>query len=213
MGIKAIIFDLDGVIINTEPLHYGAYKKAFETVGYVLTQDMYNLKLRSRGRSEGILSVVGEASEEIVRKICDEKDKYFTHSISTEPIELFDDAVRLMNYCKSHHILMGIGTASKYGKLIINKLGLENDFEVIITSQDVLSSKPDPEIYNLCREKLGVASDEVLVVEDSESGVIASLRADLKVVYIKRQDAPMLAKEYIEDPRVCYCEDLNDVIV
>lgn len=210
--IKHIIFDLDGVIVNSEGLHYEAYRRAFQKNGLQLSINEYNAKLRSKGRKKGLSHIVGENQSSIIEAIAYDKDDFFGQILEAENIEPYPDALKLIQYCKDNNILIAIGTASNMGRTVLEKMGLTKYFDVIITSQDVKESKPSPEIYLRCLKALNANDNNTMVIEDSESGIIAALGAGLPVINIKREDAPIIKDIYLNNESVLVCNDLEDIV-
>lgn len=206
--IRNIIFDLDGVIVNSELMHYEAYRSAFKKHELELTLNDYNAKLRSKGRTQGLGALLNAQAHYLIETISSDKDYFFNQILKNEGVELYEDAVRLIKGCKSQNISLGIGTASKMGTNVLEKIKLKSFFDVIITSQDVTNNKPHPEIYMKCLKALNGRVDNTIVIEDSEPGIMAALEAQLQVVYIKRENAGRLSDRILNNENVFICEDL-----
>lgn len=209
--IQNIIFDLDGVIVNSEFLHYEAYRRAFEMYELVLTLDEYNAKLRSKGRREGLSALINRRNNELIKMISNAKDSIFDQILESDAIDVYEDAIQLIKTCKNKKIPIAIGTASKMGRKVLEKIKLKTYFDAIITSQDVVNNKPHPEIYIKCRQTLNASVNNTIVIEDSEPGIIAALEAQLQVVYIKRENALQLSNDLLNNENVFLCEDLETV--
>lgn len=192
--MKAVIFDLDGVITNTENFHYLAWKEAFELVNKQITKVDYEKNLQSRKRSEGILNVIPDASERIIEKISSQKSVSFEHLINNQQIEVFEDALGVIKHLYNNNINMAVASSSSYANQIVEKLNLQKYFKFILNGNDITNNKPSPEIYLLACEKLNVNSKDVLVIEDSQSGVRAGLLAGTKVIAIKRSSTSKYVK-------------------
>lgn len=91
--IKAIIFDLDGVVVDSEKVHFEAYQKAFKSVGVHLTQEDYNQKVRAKGRKNGIKNILSTVDEEMNETMGCIKDKHFIHLLESGKIPIFEDAL------------------------------------------------------------------------------------------------------------------------
>ena len=211
MTRKIVIFDLDGVIVDSERLHYEAYRQAFQIFHFDLSENMYKQHLWSRGRKAGLQSILN-ADDKLIDAIGKEKDSRYGKLIEDGKILIFDDAMRLIEDMKNRNIRMAIGTASKLGKMVIEKMGLSNYFEVIITFTDVKKNKTDPEIYLKTMEKLGVKKEDCYVIEDSNSGTIAGLDAGAEVLFIRREGAPSLSRELENNHRVHIYNSLEELI-
>jgi len=206
--IRNIIFDLDGVIVNSELMHYEAYRSAFKKHGLKLTLKDYNANLRSKGRKQGLSALINAQAHHLIEAISKDKDCIFDQILKNEGVELYEDAVSLIKMCKCKNISLAIGTASKMGINVLEKIQLKSFFNVIITSQDVTNNKPHPEIYIKCLQALDGRANNTIVIEDSEPGIIAALEAQLQVVYIKREKAGRLSDSILHNENVFICEDL-----
>ncbi len=107
---------------------------------------------------------------------------------------------------------MGIATASHKGKTLLQTYDMTEWFDNVVTAQDVNFNKPNPEIYNKCKGHFEIENEDILVIEDSEAGVSAALESGLNVVFIKRDNAPMISKELIEKNNVRLLYNLEGVI-
>lgn len=211
MAREIVIFDLDGVIVDSERLHYEAYRQAFQIFHFDLSETMYKQHLWSRGRKAGLQAILN-ADEKLIEAIGKEKDSRYEMLIEDGKISIFDDAMRLIEDLKNRNKRMAVGTASKLGKSVIEKMGLSNYFEVIITSLDVKKNKPNPEIYLKAMEKLGARKEDCYVIEDSNSGTIAGLDAGAEVLFIRREGAPSLSVELENNHRVHVYNSLVELI-
>lgn len=192
MNIKGVIFDLDGVIVDTEGVHYKAYKKAFEHVGIELSQEDYNTKVRSQGRAKGIKNIIGHVTEELMHVIGSVKDRHYFDIIDKGELTVYADAVALIETCQKKDIPMAIGTTSSHGAKVLDRLGLREKFRAVITGGDVEHTKPAPDIYHMCRRALDMDKKELIIIEDSMSGIEAGLNAGIRVVHIDRDDGTLI---------------------
>lgn len=211
MAYKLIIFDLDGVIVDTELLHFDAYQKTLKAYHLDLDYSTYNSKLRSKGRQIGLKDLLGPLTKDEIRKIGSEKDQHFLKRIEGKPQIQYQDALNLIHYCRENHIEMAIATASHQGKKLIETYGMTDWFKYIVSAQDITKNKPDPEIYNRCKSYFNYRDEEILVIEDSEAGVKAALAANLEVVFVKRENAPMIDQRLLNHPNVKMVQSLEQL--
>jgi beta-phosphoglucomutase len=177
--IKACIFDLDGVIVDTAHYHFMAWQRLAKEVGVALTEkENERLKGVSRMRSlEIILELggirLGEAEKE---KLAEKKNAWFVEYVhAMKPDEIFPGV-------KNLGIKVGLASSSKNADTVIRQLKIEKEFETVVDGKMVVHSKPDPEIFLLAARKLGVEPLSCVVFEDAEAGVEAALRAGMKCV-------------------------------
>lgn len=179
--IKAIIFDLDGVIFDSEVIHQQAWEKVFEKYGIILAQEDY---LRGIGVSDSdFLKELLEQKKltgDIQALIKEKRGKLLELSAEAKPVD------GIYQLIKEFHNNYKLAVASNSDKEFVMKL-LENSnlagfFDVILGFQDISKPKPDPEIYLKCAEKLGVSKEECLVIEDSPAGIKSAKKAGIKCI-------------------------------
>lgn len=186
--IKGCIFDLDGVIVDTAHYHYLAWKRLANELGHDLTEkENEQLKGVSRTRSlEIILEKAGISLNEAHKEIlADKKNKWFNeYVLQMEPGEIFPGVLSLIHDMKADGVRVGLASSSRNARTVIRLLQIENEFDAIVDGSMIVHTKPDPEIFLLTAEKLGVAPADCVVVEDAEAGVEAALRAGMKCIGI-----------------------------
>jgi len=184
--IKAAIFDLDGVIIDTAHYHYIAWKRLASEFGITLTHENNEmLKGVSRMRSLEIILSLGNIELHQAQKdqLAEKKNKWFVEYIeSIRPEEIFPGVIDLIRNMKKKNVKIGLASSSKNAPRVIELLGIARDFDTLVDGTMITHSKPDPEIFLLAAHKLGVAPHECVVFEDAEAGVEAALAAGMKCV-------------------------------
>ncbi len=184
--IKAVIFDLDGVIVDTAHYHYLAWKRLAKELGFDLTLEQNELlKGVSRMRSLEIILDLGgiELSEAEKERIANKKNGWFVEYVNEmKPEEIFPGVKELLKSIRSKGLKVGLASSSKNAYAVVNLLNIENEFDAIVDGTMIIHSKPDPEIFLLAASKLGVVPAECVVFEDAEAGVEAALAAGMKCV-------------------------------
>jgi len=184
--IKAAIFDLDGVIIDTAHYHYIAWKRLASEFAITLTHENNEmLKGVSRMRSLEIILSLGnlELPEQQKEQLAEKKNKWFVEYIeSIRPEEIFPGVIDLIRNLRKQKIKIGLASSSKNAPRVIELLGIAKDFDTLVDGTMITHSKPDPEIFLLAAHKLGIAPHECVVFEDAEAGVEAALAAGMKCV-------------------------------
>ncbi len=184
--IKAVIFDLDGVIVDTAHYHYLAWKRLAKELGFDLTLEQNELlKGVSRMRSLEIILDLGgiKLSEAEKERIANKKNGWFVEYVNEmKPEEIFPGVKELLKSVRSKGLKVGLASSSKNAHAVINLLNIENEFDAIVDGTMIIHSKPDPEIFLLAASKLGVVPAECVVFEDAEAGVEAALAAGMKCV-------------------------------
>jgi beta-phosphoglucomutase len=190
--IKAVIFDLDGVIIDTAHYHYIAWKRLASEFGITLTPAHNELlKGISRMRSLDIILSLGNIELPIEQRelLADKKNNWFVEYIeSIRPEEIFPGVVDLIKNLRAKNIKIGLASSSKNAPRVIELLGIAPEFDTLIDGTMIAHTKPDPEIFLLAAHKLGISPSDCLVFEDAEAGVEAALAAGMKCVGVGSKD-------------------------
>lgn len=185
-NLKAIIFDLDGVIVDTAKYHYLAWKRLAKELGYELTEDDNELlKGVSRIHSlEIILELAGiEKSTPEMEEMANRKNEWFKEYINeVKPEEIFDGVPELIHAIKADNKKIALASSSKNAQRVIELLQIENVFDAVVDGNMITHTKPDPEIFLLAAKKLQLNPKECIVIEDAEAGVAAALAAGMKCV-------------------------------
>ena len=112
MAIKAAIFDLDGVIVNTVPFHFRAWKRMFEDYGHKFSMEDYLAKVDGRPRLEGAAAILTELSPEEIEKAGAKKQGYYLELLETEPMEIFESSVARIRELKERGIKLAAASSS-----------------------------------------------------------------------------------------------------
>jgi beta-phosphoglucomutase len=186
--IRACIFDLDGVIVDTAHYHFLAWKRLANELGYDLTeQENERLKGVSRMQSlEIILELAGISLNETHKKmLANKKNTWFIDYVERMlPEEIFPGVKQLICELSAYGIKVGLASSSKNARTVIQLLGMQNEFDAIVDGSMITHTKPHPEIFISTAEKLGVDPKDCVVFEDAEAGVEAALAAGMRCVGI-----------------------------
>ena len=186
--IKACIFDLDGVIVDTAVYHYKAWKRLANELGFEFTEhDNEQLKGVSRMRSLEIVLQCGgiTKTEEEQKLLAAQKNAWYMEMVNQmTPAEILPGAREFVESCRSAGIKTALGSASKNSMTILNKLDIANLFDVIIDGNKVSKVKPDPEVFLKGAEELGIEPQYCIVFEDAIAGIEAAKAAGMKAVGI-----------------------------
>jgi beta-phosphoglucomutase len=186
MRKKAVIFDLDGVIVTTDEFHYQAWKQISEEENLHFNRDI-NEKLRGVSRSESLKIIIKfskkDYSEFEQEQLTERKNDIYKKLLKTiSAKDILPGVYPLITKLKEQGIKIAIGSSSKNAKYILEKIGLLNLFDAVVDGTDIKRSKPDSEVFLLAAERLGVKVGECVVVEDAEAGIDAALAAGMKAV-------------------------------
>ncbi|WP_448699777.1 beta-phosphoglucomutase [Mucilaginibacter sp. AW1-3] len=186
--IKACIFDLDGVIVDTAVYHYKAWKRLAAQLGFDFTEhDNELLKGVSRVRSLQIILGIGgitktEAEQEQLATL---KNTWYVDMITKmQPDEILPGAKEFLEACRAAGIKTALGSASKNAGIILQKVDIEHLFDAVIDGNKVSKAKPDPEVFLKGAEAVGVTPDECVVFEDAIAGIEAAIAGGMKCIGI-----------------------------
>ena len=186
--IKACIFDLDGVLVDTAHYHFLAWKRLAKEFDYELTEEI-NEELKGVSRMKSLEIVLNHANVSLENQkkelMADRKNTWFTEYVhNMNPDELFPGVRELFGRLKKDNIRIALASSSKNAQTIIEILGIQNEFEAVVDGTMIVHSKPDPEIFLLAAKKLNLNPADCVVFEDAEAGVEAALAAGMKCVGI-----------------------------
>lgn len=182
--IDAVIFDLDGVILDSEPLHVQASNAALNEFGVKLTieQNAPFMGLNERDYWQKLIEYF--AIDALPEYLADRKKQAYIRILLEEDLIAYPDVVKFVNLCKDENLKLAIASSSSHQEIeiILKKLSLIEKFDVIVSSEDISRGKPSPDIFLLASEKLGVPPEKCLVIEDSVNGIKAAKDAGMKVI-------------------------------
>lgn len=186
--LRGAIFDLDGVLVDTAKYHYLAWKRLAGELGFLFTeQDNEALKGVSRMASLDILLQVGGLSfgKEEKEKLAAKKNAWYVEYLQqlTEN-DVLDHVIDTLTRLRQSGMRLAIGSASKNTPLILEKTKLAPYFDVVIDGNCTSKAKPDPEVFLLGAEKLGLKGEDCMVFEDSEAGIEAANAGRMLSIYL-----------------------------
>ena len=183
--IRAVIFDLDGVLVSTDELHFQAWKQLADTEGIPFDRTI-NHRLRGVSRMESLEIILEQAartySAEQKAAMADAKNARYRDLLSTlTPADALPGAAAIPVTLKKRGVKIAVGSSSRNTSLILERLGWSERFDVVVDGNDIRHSKPDPEVFVLAAKRLDVPPGQCLVVEDAIAGVEAARRAGMAV--------------------------------
>ncbi|MCG2462752.1 beta-phosphoglucomutase [Flavobacteriaceae bacterium F89] len=188
MRKKGFIFDLDGVIVDTAKYHYKAWKRLADQLGIPFSKESNEqFKGVSRKRCLELLLEWGnyKATPEQFEEWMAEKNRdYLEYIHKMDASEILPDVPRILQYLKLHHMPMAVGSASKNAKPILEKVGLSHYFDFVVDGTQVTKAKPDPEVFLIAANKLGVDPRNCVVFEDAVAGIEAANAAKMTSIGI-----------------------------
>ncbi len=203
---KAVIFDLDGVLVTTDNCHYEAWKQMADEQGIYFDRTI-NERLRGVSRMDSLNILLERAerkyseSEKIV--LATRKNDLYVEKIQQLGQEaLLPGALSTLDALKQMNVKVAIGSSSKNTPLILKQVGLSKAFDAVADGNGITRSKPDPEVFLLAAKLLGLAPDACLVVEDADAGIDAALAGGMRALgvgYARNHPGATMAAETLAD--------------
>lgn len=187
--IKAVIFDLDGVIVSTDDCHYRAWKKMADEEGIYFDREINN-RLRGVSRMASLEIVLEKANREYSEKekqeMAERKNNYYKELIcELTPNDILPGAIETLEQLKENGIKIAIGSSSKNTPIILKQIGLDKYFDVVSDGNNITHSKPDPEVFLKAAEMLNIAPKDCMIVEDADAGIEDGKRAGMKTLAVQ----------------------------
>jgi len=186
MNLKACIFDLDGVIVDTAKYHFMAWRRLAKELGFEFTlSDNEALKGVSRMASLEILLRVGGLApgEKEKEELAARKNRWYVEFITgMTPDEILPGSIRLLKQLRKEGILTAIGSASKNALTILDRIKITDMFDVIVDGNKIHTAKPDPEVFVRGARELNTDPSSCVVFEDAQAGIEAAIAGGMKCV-------------------------------
>lgn len=190
MAIEAVIFDMNGVIVDDEPVHELAFKEVCKKYGIILTSKDYSNLCLGRTDKECFLNIIEESNvkdvnvNRFVNNLVNLKSRKYLELIQKH-IKAFPHAIQLIKQLK-HNFRLALTSSSSRDEIsmILTHFKINGFFEIIVSAQDVTNGKPNPEPYLLTAKKLEVKPKNCLVIEDSKNGVESAKSAGMYCIGI-----------------------------
>lgn len=187
-AIKACIFDLDGVIVDTAKYHFLAWQALAKEFGINFTEaENEQLKGVSRVESLKIILALGDISLDeatFEQKMAEKNERFLTYIHQMTPQEILPGVPRFLDELRAAGIRIALGSASKNAQTILKQIDMLHYFEVIMDGTNISEAKPNPEVFLKAAEGLGIAPKNSVVFEDAEKGIEAAHRGGMRAVGI-----------------------------
>jgi len=182
--MKAVIFDLDGVICFTDKYHYIAWKKLADKNGIYFDEEINN-RLRGVSRMDSLEIILERADKQYTdtekEAMAAEKNATYVELLKEmSPKDLSDEVKSTLEELRARGYKLAIGSSSKNTKMILGQIGLGDFFDAISDGTNITKSKPDPEVFLKAAEFIGEAPADCLVVEDAKAGIQAAYDGGFK---------------------------------
>jgi beta-phosphoglucomutase len=198
---KGFLFDLDGVIVETAIFHYQAWKRMANELGFDIDEE-FNEKLKGISRTESLELILKHGNLELSAgkkaELATKKNQWYlelANQMTKADILLgipeFFEQIKTYNsslITPNSSLKIGLGSVSKNARMILERVGMIQDFDAIIDGTKISKGKPDPEVFLKGAEELGLNPSQCIVFEDAVAGVQAGKNAGMKVVGIGKKE-------------------------
>ena len=189
---KCIIFDMDGVLINSEPLHFDFESKLFESLGITVSREQHETFVGTTAKT--LWTSIKQSNKipfTVQELILKEQFEFLKYLENKEPIKLIPGVKKLIINLKSKgfHIALASSSPHRLINYIMDKTNINEYFQIKVSGDDVINGKPNPEIFLKTAELMDIKPANCLVIEDSANGVNAAVRAGMKCIGFKNPDS------------------------
>jgi HAD superfamily hydrolase (TIGR01509 family) len=193
--LAAILFDLDGTIVNTDPIHYQAWQNMLLKYGIEIDETFYKSRISGRLNPEIVKDILPQLSPATGAKFADEKEALFRQKApNLKPMAGFSE---LLAWTETHHLKRAlVSNAPRLNvEFMLEVLGIKEAFDVVVLAEDCIAGKPDPAPYEVALQKLAVTAEQAIALEDSPSGIRSAVSAGIRTVGIASTHDPQILQE------------------
>ncbi len=192
MAIKAFLFDLDGVIVDTAIYHYQAWRRLANELGFDISEE-FNEQLKGVSRMESLDLILAEGgqtlSDERKQELATQKNEWYLEQVSRmTPEDILPGVATFFSQVRKAGLQTALGSVSKNAPLILERIGMSEVFDAVIDGNKISKGKPDPEVFTKGAAELEVQPDECVVFEDAVAGIEAGKRGGMHTVGLGSPD-------------------------
>lgn len=185
--INTVIFDMDGVIFDTEKAYLHIWSKVFSEYGYTLKKEDY-ISVMGKGHKAVRETFVERYGDDLpITEMYNKKDKLLAEVIENNEVPLKEGVVELLSYLRDNNYNIALATSAKRSRVDIQLKGsnIESFFNTIVTRDDIVNTKPDPEIFLKAAKNIGVNPENCIVIEDSPAGIKAAYNGNMIAFHVE----------------------------
>lgn len=208
--LQAVIFDLDGVVVDSHPAHLRAWKIFFQSLGKEVSGQELEFVLEGRKREDILRYFLGDLTADQVKEYGARKEALFRDS--QPEINAILGLPEFLDHLEAAQLPLAVASSASRGRaaFMLEQLDLKRRFRVIVTGDDVSAGKPDPAIFRLAARRLGIAAENILVCEDAVYGVEAAKKAGMKCLAIAANGRQPLLEQAGAD---CVLPDFRSAVL
>jgi beta-phosphoglucomutase len=186
--LKGVVFDFDGVLVDSHPVHMRAWKRFFASMGRTVSEVQLQFVLDGRRRDDILRHFLGELDDDKIVEYGLQKERIFQNEASD--VQTIDGLLGFLEDLEGAKLILGVASSGSRKRVdfLLRKLELKRHFQVVITGEEVAHSKPDPALFLKAAQGLGVEPFELVAFEDAVSGVRAARSAGMNCVGIAELD-------------------------
>ena len=190
--VELVIFDMDGLIFDTEILSYNAWLKAAEEHSINHTMELHHKLLGKNSKTIRNILTEQLGDEILANDYADAKAREYLAIINNEKVNVKAGLHELLKYLKDNNIKRAVATSSRrdIAYKLLKGSNIFDEFNYVLCGDEVTNSKPDPEIFLNVAKKFDIPSENCIVLEDSEAGILAAHRANMRGIVIPDMKDP-----------------------
>jgi beta-phosphoglucomutase len=193
--LAGIIFDFDGVIVDSHPIHMQAWKALFAAMGKLVGDEELSFVTEGAKREEILRCFLGDLTPGQIELYGAEKERLYQARASE--VKLVCGVTEFLEQVDAAEVPIAVATSGSRNRVerTLDAFGLLNSFHAIVTAEEVERGKPDPALFRLAAQRLDIAADRILVCEDAVAGVAAAKAAGMKCMAVAANDRRKLLQE------------------
>ncbi|WP_294154636.1 HAD family phosphatase [uncultured Clostridium sp.] len=199
--IKGVLFDMDGVIFDTEKAYLETWTKVFKSYGYDLKRETY-ISIMGTGRDNAVSTFKEAFGNDIpMEDMYKDKDRILKEIIESGSVPLKPGAVEILTYLRENNIKTALATSARMwrAETQLKMSGIKDMFDKITCGDEIKNLKPDPDIFLKSAQKLALNPDECIVIEDSPAGIQAAFNAGMYGIHVEDlKEADATIKKYCQ---------------
>ncbi|MGG7176902.1 HAD family hydrolase [Clostridium paraputrificum] len=191
-NIEAVIFDMDGLMFDTERISFRSWKEVCKKEGLTMEEDFYTSLIGRNLKGFGVIMKETYGEDFPLDRLYEEKIKIMTDFMNKNGVPVKTGLHELLDYLKDQNYKVAVATSTSRERALhmLEMAGVKNKVNYVICGDEVINSKPNPEIFLKAAEKLGVSPDKCIVLEDSGAGIEAAHAAGMKGINVPDMKVP-----------------------